>query len=334
MKIVQARYSERGPVPHELIRAEEVDCPSPGAGQVLVEVLAAPINPSDLLTLTGDYGVLPDLPAVGGNEGVGRVVETGSGVSQPSVGQTVLLPVGSGTWASHLVTDAAGLVSLPVEADPLQLAMLTINPPTAALLLEEFVDLEPGDWVIQNAANSAVGGYLVQLAAEKGLRTINVVRRADAVAAVRDQGGDVVVVDGEDLGRRVREATEGASIRLGIDAVAGEATERISGCLAPGATLVNYGVMSGEPCRISPGELIFRSITLTGFWLATWFERSDEKARAELFGGLTAKVAGGQLRAPVAATYGLDRIRDAVKAAESGARGGKILIVPGETDSS
>jgi NADPH:quinone reductase-like Zn-dependent oxidoreductase len=141
-----------------------------------------------VLTLTGEYGQLPPLPAVGGREGVGRVAELGEDTRGVTVGQLVLLPLGCGTWATHVVTEAAQLTPLPDEADPLQLSMMTINPPTAVLLLSEFVRLGPGDWVIQKAANSAVGLYLVQLARHRGHRSVNVVRRQDAATAVREAG--------------------------------------------------------------------------------------------------------------------------------------------------
>ncbi|QOC22739.1 zinc-dependent alcohol dehydrogenase family protein [Wenzhouxiangella sp. AB-CW3] len=328
MNPIKAQYDERGSKPHKLIKALPYDRPQPGTGEALVELLAAPINPSDLLTITGDYGVLPDLPAIGGNEGIGKITELGPKVSGLEVGQTVLLPVGCGTWRSHLALPAKDLIPLPGEADPLQLAMLTINPPTAALLLSEVVDLEPGDWVIQNAANSAVGGYLVQLAAERGLQTVNVVRREGAVESVRKQGGEVVLVDGPDLARRVAEATGKAKIRLAIDAVGGEATERLAACLTDDGTVANYGMMSGEPCQISAGQLIFRHITLTGFWLASWFEQSSPADRQQLFGDLIGKIAAGKLSAPVAATYPLSRVSDALRAASRGERDGKILLTP------
>src|SRR5262249_16638765 len=150
--------------------------PALAQGQALVAVLAAPINPSDVLMLTGQYGQLPPLPAVGGSEGVGRVMELGPDTQGPAVGQTVLLPAGSGTWATHVVVPAARLLPLPNEADPRQLAMLTVNPPTASLLLSDFASLQPGDWVIQNSANSGVGSYVVQLAKQRGLKTVNIVR--------------------------------------------------------------------------------------------------------------------------------------------------------------
>ena len=217
----RAQYSQRGPVPQEFIDAVDFELPPLTSGQVLIQVLAAPINPSDVLTLTGGYGILPPLPAVGGNEGVGKVIQLGPDVSTIVVGQTVMLPVGGGTWATHMIGEAKKLMPLPNDADPLQLAMMTVNPPTASLLLSEFVDLNAGDWVIQNAANSGVGEYLIQLAKVRGFKTVNIVRRESAIAEVKIAGGDVVLVDGEGLAKRVADATGGAAIRLGIDAVGG-----------------------------------------------------------------------------------------------------------------
>ncbi|PTU73888.1 alcohol dehydrogenase [Pseudomonas mangrovi] len=325
--MLKAQYQTRGPVPQDVIDAVELQLPEPAAGQVRVRVLAAPINPSDVLTLTGEYGMLPPLPAIGGNEGVGRVEALGEGVQSPKVGQMVLLPPGCGSWASALNLAADKLIPLP-EADPQQLAMLTVNPPTAALLLSEFVTLAPGDWVIQNAANSGVGGYLVQLARLRGFKTVSVVRRESAVEAVRNEGGDVVLVDGPDLAQRVREATGGAAIRLGIDAVGGPATDRLAACLAEGGVVVNYGMMSGEPCQVSPSAIVFRDVSLRGFWLAKWFRSATPAQQMALFGELTGLIASGKLHARIAATYDLTQIREAVAAAAGGERDGKILVVP------
>jgi mitochondrial enoyl-[acyl-carrier protein] reductase / trans-2-enoyl-CoA reductase len=326
--MLRAQYERRGPVPQDVIEAVEFEAPSLEAGQVLLEVVAAPINPSDLLTLTGEYGQLPPLPAIGGREGVGRVAELGPDAGELAVGQLVLLPRGSGTWCTHLVAVAAQLQPLPNEADPLQLSMMTINPPTAALLLSEFVSLQPGEWVIQNAANSAVGLYLVQLARYRGIRTANVVRRQDAAEIVHETGGRVVLLDGEDLAERVSAATEGAQIRLGIDAVGGAATGRLADCVCESATLVNYGRMSGEPCVVQPDAFVFRDLTLRGFWLAGWFVRAPEERRRAVIREIASLIATGKLRAPIEATYDVSEIKDAVAAAASGGRSGKILIVP------
>jgi mitochondrial enoyl-[acyl-carrier protein] reductase / trans-2-enoyl-CoA reductase len=291
--MLRAQYQRRGPVPQDVIEAVEFEVSRLQVGQALVEVVAAPINPADVLTLTGEYGQLPPLPAIGGREGVGRVSELGSETGGVRVGQLVLLPLGCGSWSTHVVTDAAQLRPLPDEADPLQLSMMAITPPTAALLLSECVTLGSGDWVIQNAANSAVGLYLVQLARYRGYRTVNVVRRQDAAAVVRDTGG-VVLVDGEDLAERVVEATGGAAVRLGIDAVSGAATGRLADCLCESATLVSYGRMSGEPCAVQPDAFVFRDPTLRGFWLVNWFRRTPEEQRRTLVDELARLITQGR----------------------------------------
>jgi NADPH:quinone reductase-like Zn-dependent oxidoreductase len=328
MRAIRAQYSQRGPHPHELIAPVEVELPPLQAGEVRVEVLAAPINPSDVLTLTGEYGILPPLPAVGGNEGVGRVIEAASDVNTLPVGTVVLLPVGCGSWSTHLQLAAKTLVPLPGGVDPVQLSMLTVNPPTALLMLREFVDLKAGDWVIQNAANSAVGGYLVQIARLRGINVLNVVRRASAIAAVRESGAEHVLMDDEDLPKQARAITGDAPVRLAIDCVGGVSTENLARCLSEGGTLVNYGAMSGERCMISPRYFVFRDITLRGFWLSQWFKRATPDARKAVFAEVGGLIATGKLMAKVQATYPIADVAKAVAAAASGERDGKIVLVP------
>jgi len=173
-----------------------------------------------------------------------------------------------------------------------------------------------------------VGSYVVQLAKLRGLKTVNVVRRESAVAGVQAQGADVVLVDGDDLAERVKAATGGASIRLGIDAVGGTATMRLAAALADGATLVNYGALSGEPCVVSPRELVFRDVALKGFWLARWFRAAPQAQQIALLTELAGLVAAGKLKAPIQGTYDVAQIKEAVAAAAAGGRDGKILVVP------
>jgi NADPH:quinone reductase-like Zn-dependent oxidoreductase len=328
MRAIRAQYSQRGPQPHTLIAPVEVELPPLQAGEVRVEVLAAPINPSDVLTLTGEYGILPPLPAIGGNEGVGRVIEAAGDVSAPALGTVVLLPVGCGTWSTHVQLPARTLVPLPAGVDPVQLSMLTVNPPTALLMLRDFVDLKPGDWVIQNAANSAVGGYLVQIAKLRGINLLNVVRRESAIAAVREAGAEHVLIDGEDLPKQARAITGDAQVRLAIDCVGGVSTENLARCLGEGGTLVNYGAMSGERCMISPRYFVFRDITLRGFWLSQWFKRATPDQRKAVFAEVGGLIATGKLKAKVQATYAIADVAKAVAAAASGERDGKIVLVP------
>lgn len=306
--------------PVEVLKVVESDPAPLDAGQVRVQVLRAPINPSDLIQVSGNYGVKPPLPAVAGNEGLGRIVE-GAGE-----GQLVLLPAGQGTWVTEVVCDPRHLVPMP-EGDLDQLSMLLVNPATAHLLLQEFVDLKEGDWVIQSAANSAVGGYLVQLARARGINVVNVVRRETAVQPLKDLGAEIVLVDGPDLAKRVK-AASGAKMKLAVDAVAGETFGRLGDTLERGGTLVNYGGMSNQACQIEAGGLIFRDIVVRGFWLVNWFERATKDDRTATYGALTKAVLSGDLHAPIDRHFTLDQIAEAAKHSWAGERKGKVMLAP------
>lgn len=324
--MLKAQYTERGPVPQDVIQAVKFEKPELAADEILLELQASPINPSDVLTLTGLYGMLPPLPAIGGNEGVGKVVELGADVKGLQLEQSVLLPVGIGTWSTHIVAKAAKCTPLPPGADPQQLSMLSINPPTAMLMLSEFVDLQEGDWVIQNAANSAVGNYLIQLAKLRGLKTVNIVRREELVAPLKEQGADVVLVDGEGLFKKVKAETDGAPIKLAIDAIGSSASNKLADCLAPEGTLVNYGMMSGEPAQLSSANLVFKDVTVRGFWLAKWFKHASKEEQMKVYGELAMMIAKGQLVAPIDKVFSVKDIKDAVAYAATGGRNGKVLV--------
>lgn len=323
MKAVQ--FAQFG-VPHEVVSV--IDAPEPAApkaGEVAVEWLCSPINPADMLLLSGNYGHRPALPAIGGLEGVGRVTKLGEGVSHLQVGDRVLLP--SGNWAERLVVAAGGMFPLPAEAPSEQLAMLTVNPPTAWGLLHDYVELKAGDWVIQNVGNSGVGINLIVLARRLGIRTISVVRRESAVAPLKELGADVVLVDGPELGKQAREAIAGGKLALGIDAIGGEATARIGSALDDHGTVVNYGLMSGQNPQLSGWEVIFRGLRLAGFWLAHWFGRHPRGEIARVYGQLAGLLADGTVAVPIAARYPLSQVREALLHAGREDRGGKVVLV-------
>lgn len=322
MTALAARYERHGD-PADVIEVAEEQLGDPGTDEALVEVLASPINPADLLTVEGRYGRLPELPAVAGSESVGRVAAVGEGVEDSLAGQLVLLPPAPGAWRSRRIVAANTLVPLDVEADPQQLAMLAVNPATAALMLD-LVPLRPGDWIIQNAATSTLAGYARQLARHRELRMVDLTR--DANAAV--EAGDVVLEDGSGLPKRVADATGNADIRLGLDGVAGDATRRLANCIGSGGTVVNYGAASGEACAISSRALIFKSVALRGFWLQQTLQSLGAEAAATLFRELAGLVADGVLHAQIAATYPLSQVRDAVAHAAQERRGGKVLLLP------
>ena len=317
--------------PAEVVELVEVDEPAPAPGEALIEVLASPINPADLLKCRGLYGYgksFPTLPFWGGVEGVGRIAALGDGVANVEPGDLVPLARTDGIWGEKVVAKAALLSPLPAGVDARQAAMVVVNPPTAELMLTDFVALGRGDWVIQNAANSAVGHHVIRLAALKGARTVNVVRRAEVADALKAHGADVVLTDGDDLMDRVKAATGGAAAKLGLDAVGGAATARIAACLEAHGTVVNYGLLSGEDCRMPATMTVFNDITLRGFWLPGGLGRRKPEEVAALYARLIALIADGTLEADIEATYPLAQIKDALRHAARSGRAGKVLIVP------
>jgi len=313
--------------PEKVVRLKEQPDPGePGAGEVVIDAELAPINPSDLLNMQGLYGAQrPKLPMVPGNEGIGRVVKCGAGVNQVKAGDRVLLPT-PGAWQQRFKVNAKGLFALPAGVDQEQLAMLRVNPPTAYLMLHQFVAPEPGHWVIQNAANSGVGQCLIRLAHAARVKSINVVRRPELVEPLRAYGGDVVLVDGPDLDKQVRRVIGNGSLRLAIDAVGGTATRRLAGCVQDNGVVVNYGVMSGEACQIEPGDIIFRNISLRGFWLRRWYQVAPPQEIANVYREVSMKIADGTLRVAVEKVYPFRKIKQALAHALRPGRNGKILL--------
>jgi NADPH:quinone reductase-like Zn-dependent oxidoreductase len=312
--------------PAEVARAVDIpDVGAPTAGEVAIAVEASPINQYDLLMIAGGYGYLPPLPAIMGTEGVGRVVAVGAGVKHLKEGDRTLVPFLHPAWAERIKTDAPWLRPLP-PGDVNQFAMMGVNPPTAYLLLTDIVKLPRGSWVIQNGANSSVGRATVAIAQSLGLRTVNVVRRAEVVAEMKALGGDIVLVDGPDLAKRVAAETGNAPITLALDGVSDTSPMNQMTCLSESGVLVSYGVMSGKPMVVHPGSLIYKKLTIRGFWLHYWYQSATPDELTAMFDHLTPLIAAGTISVPVAATYGFDQVREAIaKAAQSG---GKVLFTP------
>jgi trans-2-enoyl-CoA reductase len=287
---------------------------------------AAPINPADLNSIEGKYPIKAPLPATPGMEGAGIVIEVGSAVRELAIGAQVILPHSFGTWREMAVIEAAKLVAAPNEIEPIQAAMLKVNPITAWRMVRDFAPLMSGDWLIQNAANSGAGQCVIQIARELGYRTVNVVRRPELVDELRSLGGDVVLVDGENLRDEVAAATERAPIRLGLNAVGGENALRVAKCLASDGTMVTYGAMSLQPLSIPNGMLIFKNLRFTGFWVNKWYDYATPAQRAETFAPLFDMAKRGLLRSKVEKTYPLSEAQVAIAHASQNKRAGKIVF--------
>ena len=302
------------------------------SGEVRVKVLATPIHPSNLLQIAGHYGVDPALPSTPGSEGVGRVVETSAEVAHLHVDQLVLL-IGGGTWRQEIVAPATQFIPLPDLGSPEagtieQLSMSVVNPLAALLMLTTFVELKEGDWIVQSASNSAVGSYIIQLAKQRGIKTVNIVRREGLAEDLQLKGADVVLTDGPDLAKQIASATHNAPISLAIDAVGGPTFTRLAESLDYGATIVSYGVMSGQPATFNPAISIFNDIRIRGFWLSKWFETAGMEDRQAAFGQIVPLVSNGFLNANIDSRFSIDEIKQAVSRAAQPGRSGKVLIVP------
>src|SRR4026208_1724055 len=280
-----AVYSTHGN-PADVLRIETQPWPRPGADEVVVAMQAAPINPADLNAIEGKYPGKREVPAVPGFEGSGIVSELGENVSKLTIGSLVILPHDLGTWREACAVRAEQLVVVPSQVDPVQAAMLKINPLTAWRLLHGYVELKSGEWVIQNAANSAAGRAVIQIAHAFGYKTVNVVRREELIEELRSEGGDVVLLDDDNLRNVVKDATGGAAIRLGLNAVGGESALRLMNCLAPGGTLVSFGAMSLQPLKIPTGLLIFKDLRFRGIWINKWYDHATPSERMATFGSL------------------------------------------------
>src|SRR5437016_4033462 len=314
--------------PSDVIELSTVPDPALGPEEVLISMEAAPLNPSDFVFVRGMYGVRPTFPSSVGAEGVGRVAKIGSKVDVALRGKRVLIipTCEQGTWADEVVAPVRNLVPMSDETDPLQLSMIGINPVTAYLLLNRYVSLMPGDWIGQTAANAAMGQYIIALAKLAGVKTLNVVRREEAAEQVRRWGGDRVVLQGDNLHKDIEEALDGKELSLVLDTVGGTPVGELAKSLKTGGSIVVYAMQGGQFPAISPKDLIYRGLSLHGFWLINWIRNAPRTDIQDIYQKLGDLVTDGSLSATVEHVYPLDQFKEAFEQSLKPNRSGKILF--------
>ena len=305
---------------------QEFSPPPLESGQVLVNMLAAPVNPADLNFIEGTYGVKPTLPATPGVEGCGTVVASQAAAFQP--GDQVIFLRRAATWATHTVIDAEVLFKLPPGIDPLQAAMLKVNPATAWRLLHGFGQPQPGDWIAQNAGNSAVGRCVIQLARSLGIRTVSFVRRPELIDGLTALGGDLVLLDDDAGLASAKAALGGATAALAFNAVGGDSALRLMNLLREGGTHITFGAMAKRPLTVPNGLLIFRDLQLRGLWVTRWIENAPAAEVRAVYEDLATRVAAGTLVQPVDSTHALADFAMAFGRLTAPDRAGKVLFVP------
>ncbi len=318
------RHQEYGD-PSKVLECVESEVPEPAEGEVLIRLRRAVINPSDLGMIQGRYGRLRELPAVAGREGVGEVVALGPRVEKPEPGTWVRFPEDPGVWREYTVAKADPLLEVPSDLPLDQAAMAFVNPPTALRLLDDFESLEPGDWILQNAANSAVGLSVIALAKARSLRTLNVVRRPELADPLLERGADAVVLEEDAYEKDTSRWVGEGKIRLGLNSVGGESVIKMIRAMDDGATVVTFGGMVGTPVRFPTRNLIFNDIALRGFWFDRWKREVSPAGVLSFYQEVFQLIRQGIFNLPVEAVYPLESFREALEH-QGRPRLGKVLL--------
>ncbi|HYV38253.1 MAG TPA: zinc-dependent alcohol dehydrogenase family protein [Gemmataceae bacterium] len=319
--------------PSQVLRLMDVPVPEPGPGQVRVRMLASPINPSDLLSIRGQYGKLAPLPATPGFEGVGVIDATGSGLLRiirglrPGRRVAVLNGgSGSGNWQEQVIIPARQAVPVSSDLPDEQVAMFFVNPATALIMTRGVLRVPAGEWLLQSAAASALGRMVIRLGKHFGFRTINVVRRADQAEQLRREGAEHVLVSaGEPIADKVQQLTGGGA-KFALDAVGGPTAKALIDALGPGARMLVYGTLSGEPIPLDPRSLIAGQKSIAGFWLSEWAKEQGVLGMLKLFKQVQGLMREKILTSEVAGTFALEDYQKALTQAETPGRMGKVLL--------
>ncbi|ENX56380.1 MULTISPECIES: zinc-binding dehydrogenase [Acinetobacter] len=314
--------------PVDVLQLGDMPQPEPKAGEVRIKTIMSPMHNHDVWTVRGSYGYKPTLPAIGGSEAVGIVDAVGDGVDASKLGQRVAVAGVHGSWAEYFIAPAASIIPLNDAIDD-QTAAQLIGMPISALMLLDFVNVQAGQWLIQNTANGAVGKTVAMIAQARGLQVINLVRRSDAIAEMQALGiQHVVATDKPDWKRQVKAIHADQPLIAGVDSIGGSASGEMLNLLSENSLLVSFGSMTGETMQISSGDLIFKQATVKGFWASVVNKEMPAERKKALFVELLTLATQKKLILPVEGIFSFDQIETAALKATQGARQGKVLLTP------
>lgn len=320
-----ASYNSFGK-PSDVLTITDSPIPEPGPNEVRVKTILASIHNHDLITVRGQYGDKPDLPAIAGSEALGVIDAVGENVKSLSVGDRVAAASVQGTWAEYFTAPASMVFAVPDELED-EIAAQLIAMPLSALMLLEFMQLQPGQWAILNAANGAVGKSFAMIAAARGVHSIGLVRRAEAAQELTDLGIEHTIdISQSNWKDQVRDIVGESQISAAVDSLGGEASNDLLDLLGTNGTLVSFGVMAGEPMIINPSNLIFKQAVVKGFWGSKTSREMDIENKQRLINQLINHAVNGQLTLPVEAIYDLEDITEAVSGEVQKGKKGKVLL--------
>lgn len=331
---MQAAVFESFGEPADVLTLCDLPPPELAPGTVKIRMLASPINPSDLMTIRGIYGKKPKLPAVPGYEGVGVVEQANAGLfGRFLLGKRVaVLNAAGGNWQETVVIPAKQAVPVDARLSDEQAATFFVNPAAAFVMTRRILAVPRGEWLLQSAAGSALGKMVIRLGKRSGFKTINIVRRPEAAEELQRLGGDAVLVfDGDrddpaKLAADVRSLCGHNGVRFAIDPVGGQTASAMVNCLGPHGKLLLYGTLSAEPLSFSPRALMTVGASVEGFWLSKYILTLGLLGKIGLMRTIGGMIVEGVLTSDIGETFPLDKVADAVRAAEAPGKPGKVLL--------
>jgi NADPH2:quinone reductase len=334
---MKAFIIEQNGEPSAVVQSRDLPEPLPGPAEVRVKMLLAPVHPSDLHIIRGRFAPQrqPKLPASPGSEGVGIIDAVGSEVARSRIGERVVLLDVPGTWRELVISPAERAIPVPEGVSSEDAAQALINPMTAWAMTMVEHKLEPGGWLVQSAAGSTVGRLVLQIAKAQGFHTINLVRREEQVAEIRELGGDIVLCTAhQDWPEQLKQATGGKGIAKAIDCVAGRTGATIARQLALNGRMLAYGALSShrqtDPAAFEmplfAPALIYSSAELRGFLIYSWLAGQGVAEGGRILRDLLDLIAEGRLKPSAARRYRLDDAFEAFKAAEDSGHEDKALL--------
>jgi NADPH:quinone reductase-like Zn-dependent oxidoreductase len=331
MRAVQLRDYDGNP---GSLAVAEVPMPRPGANEVLVKVFASPVNPSDLMFITGNYGFKKPLPATPGFEGSGTVVEVGSGtMARFMKGRRVACAAADakaqgGMWAEYIVTSAQLCVPLGKKVNMEHAATMLVNPLTAWALMNA---ARRGGHraAVQTAAASALGRMVIRLGQKFGLPVVNVVRRAEQVELLGAMGAEHILNSSDpSFDDELRRICHKLGASISFEAVAGEMSGRVLRAQPPHSRMLVYGGLSLRPVEIDTASLIFDDKHVEGFWLSAWLRSRNVLSQLRVANRVQAML-GGELKTEIRARLPLEKAGEGLAQYASDMTAGKVLLVPG-----
>jgi NADPH:quinone reductase-like Zn-dependent oxidoreductase len=322
MKSIQ--FDQTG-TPAEVLSLEEIPIPEPKKGELRIKVTAANINPSDIMFIRGLYGIQAELPSPAGFEATGIVDKCGDDTDL-KVGAPVIFTA-VGVWQEYVVVAENRVFPAPEGMDNKVACQAFVNPYTAYAMINES-GLIKGQWLMLTAGGSAFGQFAIQMCKKKGIKTICTVRRDDQIEDLLALGATAVInTEKTNIGEAVMNITGSIGVDFVFDAVGGDLGASALECLSQGGTMLVYGLLSLKNIPLNSGLMIFRKLTINGFWFTAWLSTLTREDKIKATGEIMELMNTGELQANIEATYTLENVAKAVIHADSPGRKGKIILV-------